>query len=75
MAITQRPIRPIRIDFECDECGKGNYRFGGIVLTSYPPQYPHICNSCGNKKTFKVKFPYIKYTDEGSLLDLDDLNA
>lgn len=38
------------------ECG-GEYVFDGIVLTSYPPKYPHTCNKCGKKVYFDTQYP------------------
>lgn len=29
----------------CDKCG-AEMKHGGLVLCSYPPQYPYICPSC-----------------------------
>jgi len=75
MPITQKPLRPMMVDYQCDECGKGYYRFGGKVLASYPPKFPHVCNNCGDKKTFKVTFPYIKHAEQGCLLDLNSLDT
>lgn len=56
-------LKPVKIDYECDKCKAGRYAFSGIVLTSYPPQYPHVCDECDDKKTFNVKYPYIKYIE------------
>lgn len=33
----------------------------GEVLMSYPPKYPHLCNSCGVKQTFDRKYPYVSH--------------
>ncbi len=38
------------------ECG-GEYVFDGIVLTSYPPKYPHTCNKCGKKVHLDTQYP------------------
>lgn len=51
------------VDYTCDKCGKGQYRPDGYALMSSPPQYPHECNECGHKATFKVKYPYIEYVE------------
>ena len=68
----QIPIRPIRVDYKCDTCGEGYYRHTGIVLTSYPPQFPHACNKCGDSRTFWERYPTLRYVGEGELLDLDN---
>lgn len=58
MAETKLPVQTVQVDYTCDECGKGQMRFGGVTLTSYPPQYPHRCSECGAKKTFNVIYPH-----------------
>ena len=37
---------------------------GNIVLTSYPPQFPHKCSYCGNRENYTVQYPYTKYVLE-----------
>ena len=63
MGQIKSPAKPVMIDFECDVCKVGRYRPTGIQLTSYPPQYPHICNNeeCQDKKTFNMTYPKITY--------------
>jgi hypothetical protein len=39
------------------ECG-GEFEPTGVVLRSYPPQYPHKCNKCGKEEVFRKQFPY-----------------
>lgn len=41
---------------EVCECG-GEFVFDGIVLTSYPPKFPHTCNKCGKKVTLDRQYP------------------
>lgn len=41
---------------EMCECG-GEFVFDGIVLTSYPPKFPHTCNKCGKKVTLDRQYP------------------
>ena len=39
MPRTQMPIRPIRVDYQCDECGKGVMRQkGNTMLMCDPPK-------------------------------------
>ena len=49
------------VSYICDECGKGEMRATGVMLTSNPPQFPHKCNSCGVEKVFRAKYPQIAY--------------
>lgn len=39
-----------------ESCG-GKFLPIGIALLSNPPQYPHVCDTCGAKKTFKSRYP------------------
>ena len=45
-------------DMVCNTCGKGNMRPTGIVLTSMPPKYPHVCDKCGYQEAYNNQFPY-----------------
>ena len=65
MAQIKSPVKPVMIDFECDVCKVGRYRPTEISLTSFPPQYPHICNNeeCKDKKTFNQRYPKIIYEE------------
>ena len=73
MPLQQLPLRPIQLDYVCDECGEGHYRPTGTSLMSNPPQYPHRCDKCDHPHTFNERFPTIRYCKEGELLNLDDL--
>ena len=44
----------------CDKCGE-EMEFTGMVLTSYPPRYPHSCPKCGHRETLKDKYPKVRY--------------
>ena len=72
MAYTQRPIRPIEIDFTCDSCGEGKMRPTGVMLCSNPPQFPHTCINCGAEQTFREKYPMVRYALEGELIDIEN---
>ncbi len=59
MAETKTEVTTYRIDYACDECGKGFMRSNGITLTSLPPQYDHACTECGATKRFSdVTYPH-----------------
>ena len=70
MPYEQMPIRPILVDYKCDKCGNGYMRPSGICLTSNPPQWPHRCTNCDAHMNFTEKYPTVRYTAEGELLDL-----
>ena len=58
--IAKIPVETFQVYEVCEKCGKGVYvRDGDTVLTSYPPQYRHKCNKCGDIKLFNIEYPYI----------------
>ena len=61
MPKTQRTLRPVEVDYICDKCKEGHYRPTGIKLTSMPPKFPHKCTKCNDTKTFREKYPTIRY--------------
>ncbi len=42
-------VKTYQIRLFCD-CG-GEMLPTGMCLTSYPPQYPHVCNQCKKSET------------------------
>ena len=44
------------------ECG-GEYEYQGVAFATWPVQYPHICNRCGNVDTFLSVYPKIEYEE------------
>lgn len=40
----------------CDKCGT-EMESTGIVYTSYPPSYPHVCPKCGEGKVTSEIYP------------------
>ncbi len=72
MAREQLPLRPIQVDYKCDQCGKGYMRSQGLANLTSPMSFPHKCNECGHKQTFYEKHPTMRYAKEGELLDLDN---
>lgn len=67
MGEIRKEVRTYRVDYACDVCGE-IMEYGGICLTSYPPQYPHGCKN-GHNKTFPRIYPcqvaVAKSDDEG----------
>jgi len=56
---TKKEVKTYSIDYVCEECGDGNMRPEGHVLTTYPARYPHKCTSCGHMETFKITYPHV----------------
>lgn len=50
------------VDYICDECKESNMEYTGNMIFTYPEQYEHKCNNCGNVKNFNVKYPEVVYT-------------
>ena len=48
-----------QVDFKCPKCETGYLKFGGPVLTSNPPQYPHVCDNpdCDYTEIFDKTYP------------------
>ncbi len=44
------------------ECG-GEFKQSGVVLTSYPEKYGHICDRCGKGENFEKSYPYFSYEE------------
>ncbi len=61
--IEKRQVKAIREILICDFCGE-EMKFEGRVLTTFPPLYPHRCNSCGKSEIMKKVFPGIGYEEE-----------
>lgn len=52
------PAKIVVVDYVCDECGEGHMvRKDNIVLTSYPPQYQHVCTNCEATENFTTVYP------------------
>ena len=61
--VTQEVVT-VRLTMKCNKCG-GEMRHTGIILTSYPPQYPHFCAGCKtNSVTLWQLFPRIDYVEK-----------
>ena len=59
----EREVTSIKVSMKCPECGVGEMEMsGGIVLTTYPAQYPHNCDNCDYSCHYSgVQYPYIKH--------------
>jgi len=61
MSEFERESRAIQVCQSCEHCDEGQMMATGMVLTSFPAQYPHVCDDCGHKETYKNSYPFIKY--------------
>ena len=46
------------VDAACSKCGGQLYINDSVILTSYPPQYQYVCQTCGNVETSHIQLPY-----------------
>ena len=56
---TRIEVKTFLVSQNC-ECG-GEFKPTGSCYTTCPPQYPHLCDKCGNKKCFSKTYPSIEY--------------
>ncbi len=61
--IIEREATAIEVSMKCPACSIGEMEIiSGMVLGSYPAQYPHKCNNCEYSQHYSgVQYPYIKY--------------
>jgi hypothetical protein len=55
-------VKTVLVRMLC-KCG-GEMKPTGQCYTSYPPQYPHVCDKCGTNATYNVSYPEIRYVTE-----------
>lgn len=59
--IREEEVKVVMEHMYCPSCGT-EMKFTGIVLTSYPAQYPHECPKCGYRyTTMEGMYPLLKY--------------
>ena len=61
MKLVKSDIKPMMVRAMC-ECG-GEFKPNGIVLTTYPEQYPHKCDRCGKLDVFYCEYPKVEYEE------------
>ena len=62
------PVSPVWVELMCtvEGCDGKIESCAGIVLTSYPAQYPHKCSKCGKSRYISgATYPYIDYDQKG----------
>lgn len=60
----ETPLEVVRIEMECQSCGEGRMYWTGVTLTSYPPQFPHVCSNCSARHTYLEHYPTLKYKEK-----------
>lgn len=60
--IKEVKVTAVRQHLECDACG-GEMLPTGRVYPTFPEQYPHKCNGCGNVITVYVQYPSIIFRE------------
>lgn len=61
MSEIKKEVKTYMISKICECGGTFQYEHNGVMLASYPPQYPHVCYSCGKIETFNNIYPKIEY--------------
>ena len=58
-----KPIDASLVEFVCDECHQGVYRYDdeAPILQSSPKQYPHTCSHCGHQTYFTLIYPLVEF--------------
>lgn len=54
-------VRPVGVEYVCDECGVGLMMHTNMAIMSNPPQYPHHCSDCGAVKNLEQMYPMLKW--------------
>lgn len=69
----RKEVKAIQVDCKCPKCNIGYLRpsVNSVLLSTFPPQYPHECTNCDYSETFINKvYPYIDYVD-ANIIELD----
>lgn len=63
MSEKQRELRPVRVNYTCDECKDIELKFTGMIKPISPPLYVHKCTKC--KKIFNLnkQYPSVEYKE------------
>lgn len=71
MSEIRSKLQVFELDYACDKCGNGRMRPEGVVYPTSPPQYPHVCDNCGSKMTFRAMYPRIAYFYKGTDIEVE----
>lgn len=59
---TEKLVRTIQVNYDCDKCGRGNMKSTGMgSINNLYSQFYHKCDICGAEEKFNKIYPYIKY--------------
>lgn len=61
MAEYTRSGKMVAVHYRCDQCEKGNMIPTGVFHPTAPPQWPHECDVCLDKRTFFRKYPEMRF--------------
>lgn len=61
MSEQKKKVETFLATYTCDNCGEGSMIATGARFLSHPPKYPHVCDNCGAKDTFKCEYPRYVY--------------
>ena len=61
MSEREYEIKPVGVDYICDECNTGVMQHTGGTLLSSPPKYPHACSHCRSVQNLRHSYPIIKW--------------
>lgn len=60
--IEKKEAKTYIVRLYCNNCGN-EMKSTGVVLTSYPEQYPYECPNCGWKTTATELYPKVEYQE------------
>lgn len=66
MAERRTEVKTFLIHLMCDKCEYGEMKPTASALLSHPPQYPHVCDKCGEKVNIHGGiYPRLTYEEAG----------
>ena len=60
MSEIKKEVKTYMVSQLCDCGGTFQYESNGVMLASYPPQYPHVCYACGKIEMFNCICPKVE---------------
>ena len=56
-------VKCFTVKMMCDECFSGQMLSTGLVLTSYPALYTHVCTLCSHQDNYNNVYPKVEYSE------------